>query len=396
MPMSPFSSAQRSPTGDRDHLAAVPPDRRDRPLRIAVIGHHVAPIAPPFAGGVESLTWYLTRWLADRGHEVTLFALPGSAVPGVRCLELDVAHRFSRHSRTDVSMPPDAFMAAHHAYQSLLMRLASGHAFDVIHNHSLHYLPVALAALVPGPKVLTLHTPPTPWLESALVQRFAGLHVLAVSPTTAADWADTTAVDAVIPNGIDTTRFGPGPGGDAAIWFGRIVPEKAPHLAIRAARRAGLTIRLAGPVADPVYHREHVRPLLDDPGVRYLGHLDHTALHREVARSAVALQTPAWDEPFCLAAVEAMASGTPVAAFARGALPAVIGARGGVLALPGDVEDLARAVIAARALPRAAVRAHAVRRHDLDTMGRAHERVYRALVAADREAGDAPPSLLAV
>ena len=59
-------------------------------MRIGVVGHHAAPIRPPFAGGLESMTWYLTGWLARRGHDVTLFAAPGSSVPGVRVIPLDL------------------------------------------------------------------------------------------------------------------------------------------------------------------------------------------------------------------------------------------------------------------------------------------------------------------
>lgn len=38
------------------------------------------------------------------------------------------------------------------------------HGLDVLHNNSLHHLPVAMAAAVSSPVVTTLHVPPTPWL----------------------------------------------------------------------------------------------------------------------------------------------------------------------------------------------------------------------------------------
>ena len=38
--------------------------------------------------------------------------------------------------------------------------------FDIVHNNSLHHLPVAMASMLPVPMVTTLHTPPVPWLES--------------------------------------------------------------------------------------------------------------------------------------------------------------------------------------------------------------------------------------
>ena len=355
-------------------LALGPPAR---PLKLAFIGHHVAPIRPPFAGGVESLTWYLARWLARRGHEVVLFGLPGSEVPGVEVRPLDMSPELSRDAQRDVSMPPGVFLDAHHAYQRALLDLArGGEDFDLVHIHSLHYLPVAMAELLGSPAVLTLHTPPTPWFESALLrQDHAGLHITAVSPETARMWRHAVPVADVISNGVDLHAWPAGPGGRGAMWCGRMVPEKAPHLAVRAARMAGLPIRLAGPVIDPAYFHARVAPLLGRDAV-HLGHLDHADLAVALGSSAVALMTPEWDEPFGLAAVEAMATGTPVAAFARGGLPAIVDATAGRLAPPGDVPALADAALAAARLPRAGVREHARRCWGIDAMGQGYEAVY--------------------
>jgi glycosyltransferase involved in cell wall biosynthesis len=359
-------------------------------LRIAVIAHHVAPIAPPFGGGVESLTWYLTRWLARRGHEVVLYAPPGSAVPGVDVRELELEPVLSKASRNDVSMPPAAFMGAHHAYQKLMLELAADAPYDVVHCHSLHYLPVALARLVSAPVLLTLHTPPTPWLESALRAPGAAdaLEISAVSGVTRRLWRSVTQVDEIVPNGVDLRAWPVGPGGDGAAWWGRMVPEKAPHLAIDAARAAGMTIRLAGPTIDRAYFAAEVAPRLG-PDAVYEGHLDHRALARLVGTSRVALMTPAWEEPFGLAAAEAVATGTPVAAFARGGLLDIIGPEAGSLARPGDVGDLARALRSAAALPRAQVRAFAERTLGIDAMGRRYEAWY------ERVADEAAERLLA-
>ena len=100
-------------------------------------------------------------------------------------------------------------MATHHAYLRLMIELADdGEGFDLVHSHSLHYLPVSLAPLLPVPVLLTLHTPPTPWLESALrARRGAAPALAAVSRATAALVAPGVAdVPHVVANGVDTAR----------------------------------------------------------------------------------------------------------------------------------------------------------------------------------------------
>jgi glycosyltransferase involved in cell wall biosynthesis len=354
-------------------------------MKVAVLAHHVAPIRPPFAGGVESLTWYLAAWLARRGHAVTMFAPPGSEVPGVAVRTLELESVVGEAAARDVSMPAEAFMAAHHAYMGALLGLiADGEGFDIVHSHSLHYLPVALAPLLPVPLLLTLHCPPTPWLESALRAGPGPAPALAaVSRATAALWSEVAPVRHVVPNGVDTTAWPLGPGGEHAIWCGRMVPEKAPHLAIDAARAAGMALKLAGPIVDGAYWQRFVAPRLADD-VRYVGHLGHGELARLLGTSRVAVLTPDWEEPFGMAAVEAMATGTPVAAFARGGLTGVVGPAGGRLAPPGDVDALARAMRVAAALPRDGVRAFARAHHGIDAMGRRYEALYARLIQPRR------------
>jgi glycosyltransferase involved in cell wall biosynthesis len=351
-------------------------------MRIVLIAHHVAPIRAPFVGGVESFTWYLARWLARRGHDVLMHAPPGSAVPGVRVRELDLQPRLSDAARSDVDMPPEAFMAAHHAYQRVMVELAADpDPCDVVHSNTLHYLPLLMAPTLTVPLLTTLHTPPTPWLESAMrsVAGHTALALSAVSPATLDAWRGIAPVLPVVGNGVDTDSWTAGPGGPGAVWSGRIVPEKAPHLAIDACRAAGLSLRLAGPVIDRAYFDAEVAPRLGDDAV-HVGHLDHRELRDLIGESSVALMTPAWDEPFGLAAAEAMACGTPVAAFDRGGLPALVGREGGRIARAGDVDDLARAVREAMRMDRHAVRAHAVRTAGIDAMGHGYERLYGRLV----------------
>jgi hypothetical protein len=62
-------------------------------------------------------------------------------------------------ARRDLSVPGETCMAEYHAYQSLMVGLDRlGH--DIVHNNSLHHLPVAMAGTLNIPRVTTLQSHP--------------------------------------------------------------------------------------------------------------------------------------------------------------------------------------------------------------------------------------------
>lgn len=355
-------------------------------LRVCLIASPRFPVGEPFMGGLEAHTHALAHALLRRGHDVSLFAAPGSD-PTLGATTLPVAaFRSSEAARADVSRTPEVWMQEHHAYLELMLSLARGHhgRFDVVHNNSLHHLPVALSSLLDVPVVTTLHTPPVAWLESAVQFASPSSRFVAVSRSVSRSWRHVVS-STTIPNAVDTDVWVPGPGGGRTLWFGRLVPEKAPHEAILAAHAAGRSIDLAGPVHDTAYAMEHVWPLLR-PADRYLGHLQGQRLRSVVAQASVVVVTPQWDEPFGLVAAEAMASGTPVAAYDRGALREVVDERSGALASPGDVDALAHAIDRAALLDRDAVRRRAVEHFSIDRMVEGYLAVYRDLIDLGRVA----------
>jgi glycosyltransferase involved in cell wall biosynthesis len=345
-------------------------------MRIGIIAHLKYPIAEPFAGGLEMHTHLLARSLRDRGHAVTVFASSRSEPElGLEAICTETAMR----SVGTAEAPDIAFFKEHHAYLSLMTELRH-RRFDIIHNNSLHYLPVAMADGLPMPMVTTLHTPPFCWLESGIrLCRGSNNAFAAVSQAVAALWKPVVPMDAVIMNGIDLERFAFCARPDPAaylVWYGRIVPEKGLHLAMAAARRVGLPLRIAGPILDEAYYREKIAPQLG-PDAIHVGHLAHRELAALVGGASAFLCTPMWDEPYGLVVAEALACGVPVAAFARGAIPEILDASCGVLANPDDVEALARAARASLSLDRRACRRRAERVCDAERMIDAYEALYR-------------------
>jgi len=313
---------------------------------IAVIAPLRHPIREPHAGGLEAMVWDRVRVLRARGHRVLLCAVEGSQFQEDAPAEfrLPAVVWPDDTDATDSTYPPGHLERAIPALAGALdfIRRNAG-TIDLVDNHSLHPQPLAEADRLGVPVVTTLHTPPLPALVEAA--RAAGRPgcFLAVSAYTAAEWRDHGVDAQVLPNAIDSSRWRLGSGGSDLVWFGRIVPEKGAHLAVQAARLTGRTLRIAGRIGDAPYFQKHIRPFLG-AGAEYLGPLRQPNLAQLVGGSACALVTPLWEEPFGLVVAEAMATGTPVAAFDTGGVGEVAGASPAVRLVPmGDVEALAEA-----------------------------------------------------
>ena len=341
-------------------------------MKIAVLAHLRYPITQPFPGGLEMHTHLLTRALRKRGHSVTLFCARGSD-PALAPIEICPP--------TDGIRSQAVFDAAEHAAYAAILDLVAQGGFDLIHNNSLHDLPLRMSGTMRVPMVTILHTPPfDPLAAGAAVStsRFA-----AVSRTLAADWRDIVPDARVIGNGIDLNAFAFQPVASEhthAIWSGRIVPEKGLHLAIDAARIAGLPLAIAGARHDSAYWQEWIEPRLG-PDLTYLGHLTQSELSLRLGMAQVALVTPRWEEPFGLVVAEALACGTPVAGFRRGALPDILDAGSGRLARADDATDLARAIGEAAQLDRQACRRRAEALFDATTMTDRYEAFYADVLA---------------
>lgn len=349
-------------------------------MRIAIIAHLKHPISEPFAGGLEMHTHLLASRLRLRGHDVVVFASTRSdkrlGLEAI-CAETSL-DKFGNAEEENAE-----FFREHHAYLSLMNELRSS-TFDIIHNNSLHYLPIVLADALPMPLVTSLHTPPFALLESG-VRIASGKHprFIAVSNAIARQWSNVVEVQTTIPNGVDLSNFSYNeePDDDPyLVWYGRIVPEKGLHLAIDAARLVGMKLKFAGPIADQDYFDHEVAHRLNED-TNYVGHLTHVELAKVISGARAFLCTPCWEEPFGLVVAESLACGVPVAAFARGAIPEILDAVSGALALPDDVGSLADAAVRAQKLRRIDCRRRAETVCDAEVMVDGYEAAFMAAIS---------------
>lgn len=304
-------------------------------MKIAIIAHPRFPIKSPFAGGLEAFIASVIPHYA-RHWEVTLYAHPESDF-----------HEYL------VSFPIDE--KAYKKYPELVendfllkvMQDISSKKFDVVHNNAISPIPPVWACKYQLPLLTTLHTPPYSRLKASaeLASLSPWVHYVAVSQSVADAWQPyiNDSID-VIYNGIDLHQWQCVKTKQSCVFsFGRILPSKGFDLAAKAAIQLNIPLKIAGPIYDHKYFETVIAPLLGKH-VSYLGHLSHQQLQAELRQAKAAIFAPRWDEPFGLSTVEAMASGTPVAAFNRGAFSEIVAEAGGSLATGNNVNSLAVAL----------------------------------------------------
>lgn len=138
-------------------------------VKIAILAHLKHPIAQPYAGGLEMHTHLLTRTLQRRGHAVTLFAAHESDPaldPHTVCTPTGEA--FADPVK---ALAVDATEFA--AYTEMMAAVARG-GFDLVHNNSLHDLPLRASRDLGVPMVTALHTPPFASLAAGVAAAFPG------------------------------------------------------------------------------------------------------------------------------------------------------------------------------------------------------------------------------
>ena len=366
------------------------------PLRVAFLAYR----GNPHCGGQGVYTRHLTRELVALGHDVTVFGGPPYPV-------LDDGVGFVPVPSLDLYRQPDPFrtprlrefctvvdvaefliMCAAGFPEPLTFSLRARAAlasrrgsFDVVHDNQC--LGSGLLGIMDDgwPVMATVHHPitvdrelelagaPDRWRRLTLRRwyGFVGMQtrvvrrlrrVLTVSESSRSDISVHMGVDpariAVVPVGVDHTRFRPRP--DVARVPGRLVTTASADVAlkglvpllealakVRTERHAELVI--VGPARPGSGAAVAVARLGLHGAVRFVSGLSDEDLVRLYAEAEAAV-VPSLYEGFSLPAAEAMACGVPVVATTGGALPEVVGTTGeaALLVPPGDVQALAAAI----------------------------------------------------
>jgi glycosyltransferase involved in cell wall biosynthesis len=260
---------------------------------------------------------------------------------------------------------------------------------DIIHDHSLAG-PLSAASRT-APTVVTAHFT-TVGEPGLYYDAIAGdVELVAISDAQRRNaphlpWA-TTVHNALH---IDEAPFQPVKG-DHLVFLGRMNEEKGVAEAIDVARRAGRRLVIAGKCQEPIekeYFNQVIRPRLGSD-VEWIGEVYAADKWSFLGEAAGLLFPIAWEEPFGMVMIEAMATGTPVLGFNRGAVPEVIvdGVTGFICR---DLDHMVDAVDHLADLDPAVCRQHVRDHFDVSVMVEGYERIYREALAKHRPHASTP------
>src|SRR6202043_1792702 len=253
--------------------------------------------------------------------------------------------------------------------------------FDILHFHidQFHF---PLFAQMANRTVTTLHgRQDLPDLKPLYIG-FSGMPLVSVSDDQRRPVAKANVV-AAIHHGIPTDLHKPtyNPCGGYVAFLGRISPEKGPERAIQIARALGIPLKIAAKVdkVDEAYFRAEIAPLLDAPGVEFIGEINERSKTGFLGEAQALLFPIDWPEPFGLVMIEAMACGTPVLAFRRGSVSEIIepGITGAIV---DSVDEAVHALPRVLALSRRRVRRRFEQRFTATRMAKDYLAVYHSLV----------------
>ena len=354
-------------------------------MKIAFFCSSRSIIPPPKTGGVEQPAYYLARELARRGHEITLYAAPGSKIPGVKVKKISP---FPTSSSKQKYANLEERITSFYDLTSFADFFFSGedNNFDLIYCcNYIFYEILPFTKWAKKPVIIQINYPHGsiyPYMKNYL-KKFKNVYYMPMSHFIKSAMPGLPYLEPIYP--VFDFRDFPfsKKGGDSLLFIGRISPDKGVDLAIEAARKSNWKLFIAGGVG--IDHREYfnqaIKPFIDGKKIIYLGEADFKTKIKLYQKSLATLFPIQWDEPFGIVLLESMACGTPVIAFDWAAVREIVkDEKNGFIVPDGDVDKMAARIKDISKLSRLSVRQWAEKKFSLEKWVDKYERICQSLI----------------
>lgn len=311
-------------------------------LKIGIFTTGLEAVSAETTKASEIFTFGLAEGLSKQGHKVHLFGAVGSK-GNFKVVE-------PRHSVETAKNINGLYEYCAYTSMNFLDFVAycQKNEIDIIHDQTSE-MTITLANILNIPVVSTLHgvRPPSNLSEYYKLNR--AIKFISPSQFVINSSPDLNFIK-VIPHGVDINKFvfqqEPG---DYFLWVGRIIPEKGLDDAISAAINAGAKLKVAGYkpayLKDDSYYNSVIKRIKENPDIEFLGKANREEIHDLFAHAKAFIMPTKCDEAFGLVLIEAMACGTPVIAYNKGAVGEIVrDGEVGNLVEEGDIEGITDAI----------------------------------------------------
>ncbi|MEO0834792.1 MAG: glycosyltransferase family 4 protein [Cyanobacteria bacterium J06642_3] len=339
-------------------------------LKILIMSTSVGALGSGQGGGVELTVQNVVQELQRRGHLLEVVAPQNSRlnkIP-VTIIEGNLQVPVQTQSReVPITLPDNSVLANMWSYARQVQ-----HNFDLIVNFAFDWLPFYLTPFFTTKIAHFISmgsmTDASDRIMQQIIEQYPG--TFGVYTQSQADTFPFAPDCKILSSAIDLAlyQFNKQPQ-DSFAWLGRIAPEKALEDAVAAINITGTPLKIFGKIQDQAYWSQICQQFPDAP-IEYIGFLNTHQLQEQLGNCRGLLMTPRWIEAFGNVAIEALACGVPVIAYARGG-PAEIVRHGqtGFLVEPDSISGLVTAINKIEQIDRAVCRQQAETEYSLAVLG---------------------------